>query len=311
MEQIIAKNDGFYAKEKIIFKGVSLHDPFLLLSKELQDPQEILERIKEDGFNVVRIPILPGHFLAIENYIEQHICPLVNACLQLELYCILDWHAIGNPIKHETRLQEQYHPGNPSTLYYDTNLEECKNAWKKIAQIFGKEPHVLFEIFNEPAPGEKGAPQLGLSPLFWNDWKPEAEEIVSSIRKYSKNCIIISPTRWAYTLKDVLVEPIKIINVCYSIHPYPIRKDWKEIITPILGKYPLIITEWGFKEKTSQEFMKGTKKEYALPLMKFCTTNKISWIAWCYSATWGPQMLQTWKPKDYTPYGKFVIEQLQ
>ena len=288
-----------------------MHDPYLLRTKEKKKGTGIINFLVRTGCMVVRIPILPGHYRVFKNYLRDYIDPLVRACGKKGVYCILDWHAIGNPIAGQTRLKEQFHNKNGKVYYFDTELRLCRNAWRIIARRYGQESHVLCEIFNEPAPGNQAVPSLGLSPLLWSTWRSEAIKIIRIIRKHTQNIILVAGTNWAYNLKDIVKNPIRQKNIAYAVHPYPIRKDWKQVLSLIVKKYPLIITEWGFKKNTKQMFMKGSRSGYGLPFVKYCRQKRLSWVAWCYSPSWGPAMLASWNKADYTPWGKFVIKHLR
>lgn len=294
-----------------ILRGFSIADPYRIKNEDNVNVSKIIKDIAKSGANVVRVPIQPDLFGTIPDFLETYVDEIIAECKNQGLYCVIDWHAIGNPLKNETRMKEKFKEREGIKYYtYDSTLERCKEFWQEASKRYGKETNVIFEIFNEPAPGEKDNPKMGLSALNWTGWKKEAENILNIIRKNSTNLVLISPIKWAYNLSRVAEEPLEGENIAYSVHPYPIHKDWKDNFDKVINKFPLIVTEWGFMEETSQEFMKSTPSEYGEPMWNYMEKNNISWIAWCYDPIWNPKILNSWKDADYSKWGKFVVSKL-
>jgi endoglucanase len=303
----VKNNLIFEGNTAMVLRGMAIADPVRLNGRA----KELLKDIVDFGANTVRIPIVPGLFQIDNEYLEKNIDELVFECKRLGIYCILDWHAIGNPIKGETRMKEHYFEKEGARFYeYESNINICKNAWSVISKRYRQENHVIFEIFNEPAPGENDIPHMQLSALFWEDWKKEAENIIDIIRENSKNLILVGSIKWAYDLVPVLKNPIKKENIAYSIHMYPVHAAWKIDLANAIKILPLIITEWGFSESTTQEFMRGTEKEYGLPVLNYFELKKISWIAWCYDWIWDPKMLCSAESKTLTAWGKLIVSHI-
>lgn len=231
---------------------------------------------------------------------------MIDLCLYLKLYCILDWHAIGNPLRNETRLQKYFHKKENRTIFW--YLADKKIALEYITEIakkFGKYHHVIFEIFNEPCPAEKNIEKLQLSALPFLEWRKIAIELIKIIRKNSENLIIASSNYWSFNLKDTAKNPyIEFENIAYSFHNYPIKnnENWKEMLESIKG-YPIIVTEFGYDLDEKSQY-KSTYDEYLKPFMSYLTKNQISWIGWCFSASWRPRIIKTWKPFELSDFGK-------
>jgi len=297
---------------RIIFRGFSIADPYKLENKDKVDVNRLIKEIKEMGGNIVRIPIQPDLWQVFPNFLERYVDKIVKSCKKHKIYCIIDWHAIGNPVKGETRMKDYFIEKKGKKYYrYESNLEICKRFWREASKRYGKEENVLFEIFNEPAPGEKDNIEKGLSALFWKEWKEKAEEIVKVIRKNSKNIILVGPIKWSYDLSKVVEYPINAENIAYSVHPYPIHKDWKNNFEKAINKLPIIVTEWAFKEVTKADFLRATKEDYGDYILDYMESNGIGWIAWCYDNEWGPKIFISWKKEDYTKWGKYIIEKLK
>ena len=296
-----------------VFRGVSIPDIVYLEGVEHQDIFLVIDWIKDLGFNCVRVPILPGHFIYYPNYLKNKILPVVDYLEKKGLYCILDWHAIGNPLYNQTRLQEYFHKNKDKIIYwYLADLDVAKKGLKDLVQLFGKRNHILFEVFNEPAPGEKEIPRLGLSPLPWKKWKKSLNEIIRIIRENSNNIIIVSSPYWTHHINLSAKDPIDDENIAYSFHTYPTKNNekWKELLNKA-NKLPIIITEWGFDtdKKLSQYYVSNDK--YGKSILNYCKKNNISWIAWCFSSKWRPKMVKEWNLKKLTFFGKLVISYLK
>lgn len=296
-------------KKKIILRGVSIVEPYKLVNKRERSPEKVLEEVKDHGFNAVRVPIHPGRYRVVENYLDEYVDRIVKKCEELSVHCILDWHGIGNPLTGETRLKEQFvEKGGKNYYLHDANIKLARQAWKEISQEYGECEHVLFEVFNEPAPGDEAVKKLGLSALKWSNWKKELEKLLSIIRQNSSNVVILSPTRWAYDLSKVANNPVKASNIMYSVHPYPVHDDWKENFEAA-SHLPLIVTEWGFREKTPHKFMRGSVEGYGKKILEYMGEHGISWLAWCYDDVWSPRIFKKLKydERELTEWGELLL----
>ncbi len=306
MDRIFSRgSDLATEKGKIILKGVSIPDVYRLKNKEKQDVDKTLSMIKDIGFNVVRIPILPGNAVVYgESYISD-IKRMVESCLRLGLYCILDWHAIGNPLANETRLQEYFHEkGNEKIFWYLANLEMALDKVRMLANIFGGYDNVIFEVFNEPCPSDKDIEKLRLSALPFSEWRNIAVKLIHEVRKESDNLIIVSSNYWSFNLKDTSLNPYtEFKNISYSFHNYPLRnnKNWKEMMES-LRDYPIIVTEFGYDVDEKSHY-KSSYEEYMEPFMSYLEINEISWVAWCFSASWRPRIIEQWEPFSFSDFG--------
>ena len=299
---------------KVMLRGFAIADPFRLREVDHYDILQEIPVIKKLGANVIRIPIMSGLWNSVPDLLEAYIDPVVNACKKNDIYCVLDWHAVGNPLKDQTRLADsKYIVDGKDFFIHDASFSLALSAWEIISQRYSNEPRVLFEVFNEPAPGEEDLPKLGLSALPWREWKEALLKVIRVVRTYSGNIILASPTQWAYDLARVLEDPIREFDdIAYSVHPYPIHRGWKPNFDAAHDKLPLLVTEWGFKEDTDEVFMKGTREDYGLPLQDYMESHQIGWIAWCYDPVWSPRILKKpWTARKYTPWGSFVVEQLK
>lgn len=283
-------------EEIIIFNGVMPQDPSKLHSRNKFN-KDIFEDIKEIGANAVRIPVHPENWYKDKDYLWRYLDKIVVWAGELDMYVIIDWHYIGNISSGQIENKD---------IDGIEPRELTKEFWKQTARYFKNTPHVIFEIFNEPA--------------FISDksWHSNATEIVNLIRgQGAEQIIIVGGVDFSKDLSWVNEKQIQGENIAYASHIYPSHgneKLWNRWFGEASEKYPVIITEWGFMDEnrntTKQSFLKGSKEEYGEPFIKYIEGKNIGWIACWYDDTWEPQMFNK-NFKGYTNYGKFVLELLE
>ena len=127
-----------------------------------------------------------------DNYIENPEFALkcmnkvIKAAIKNDLYIIIDWHT--------------YYP----------QKEEAKAFFSMMAQKYGKYPHIIYEIYNEPMEDS------------WESVKEYATDIISEIRKYDPdNIILVGSPHWDQDLHLVAESPLKgFNNIMYPLHFY-------------------------------------------------------------------------------------------
>ncbi len=115
----------------VTLKGVSL------CSLAWHKPLDQIARVThpETGWNpkILRLPVQPRMW-EIEGagpYMRKRIDPAVELCNKNGVYCIIDWHKIGNWTDPEVN-------------------EELMNFWSNVAPRYANNRNVLYEVFNEP-----------------------------------------------------------------------------------------------------------------------------------------------------------------
>jgi len=306
--------------KEIILKGITINSPGILKYEEKHDFLNDIKEIKKLGANAVRVPISPAYFQSKKNYCEEILDPIVSLCGDLELYCLLDWHAHGNPSQDITRKSSRF-PDIEGQLVFDANKEHAKKALESLAKRYGKENHVLFETFCTPID------------LSWEEWKSISQDFLSVIRKYSSSIVCINSVNWRQdsegkkvvgevdyaredvqwyqNLKDILKNPLSEKNIVYGAKIYSeVPEEDKKSIIELKKEFPILIIECGYEKDARESYLRGTKESYGYPLKDFLESNKISFFAWAYHPTRQTTILNSWDPKDLTEWGKFLKEEL-
>lgn len=216
----------------------------------------------------------------------QKVKAAIDACIELGIYVIVDWH--------DHRAEE--------------HLEESKAFFERISSDYGNYPNIIYELYNEP---------LNVS---WNDvLKPYHEEVISVIRKNDPNNIIVAGTpNWSQDVEDVINKKLEGSNIAYSFHFYSSTHKQElrdKAIQAINAGIPLFVTEWGMSEANGNGIIDNTSlNEWA----DFLEAYNLSWCNWSIvnkdetSAALLPttSSLSGWSESDLSVSGKIIRDYL-
>jgi hypothetical protein len=268
--------------------------------------QAAIEAIKSWGQNVVRIPLNEDCWLGIngaaynatiyQNTIKDFVDRII-ATQGMHVILDLHWTADGSTLA----TQQDPMP----------DLSHSTEFWGQVASKFKYNQNIIFELFNEPFPGKGNAQQSD-----WQCWQSGAcdessgvtfkaagmKQLTKTVRNAgAKNVIMLGGLTWANHLDGWLdfvpSDPLK--NLAAVWHSYDFNACnsltcWDSTIAPILAKYPVVVTETGFKI----DFCKN--------LWAWLENNGASYLVWTWN-TWGAQQglvsdYQTGSPTS--PYGE-------
>jgi endoglucanase len=128
-----------------------------------------------------------GAYLGNAAASKQRMATVVEAAIEAGVYVIIDWHA------------------------HNLHQTEAVAFFGEMAQRYGKNPHVLYEIFNEPEKDET-----------WQQVKDYARAVIGAIRQHDPdNLVIVGSPEWDQRIDMVAADPLKDqTNVVYSVHFY-------------------------------------------------------------------------------------------
>ncbi|MBK8801105.1 MAG: cellulase family glycosylhydrolase [Fibrobacteres bacterium] len=210
---------------------------------------------------------------------------VVEAANHRGVYSIIDWHSHYAP-KH---------------------VADAKGFFDTMSAKYGKDPGVIFELFNEP----------WANVYTWKEIKAFAEEIIPVIRKNSDNLILVGTRQWSRDVDEASLDPILDPNVAYVLHFY--AGSHRDTLTQrgrtaLANGMPLFVSEWGTTNEDGGTIDKAVYKEPTLDWFAWMDSNKISSCNWSVqnkdeaSAILKPSVskLFGWNDSDLTESGLFV-----
>ncbi len=272
----------------VVLKGMSTHG--LQWFPEYTSKQSI-ENTKSYGANVFRIAMYVDEegYRTSPEQMKQRLIEAVNTAIALDMYVVIDFHTLT------TNKPMEY-------------VEEAKTFFKEMAQLYGNNPAVIYEICNE-----------FYGDVTWSDIKPYAEEVINTIRTYTKKSIIfVGTSTWGQDIHQVKEDPLQAKNIMYTSHFYAgthhqALRD--KIIDALSAGLPICISEWGVSAADGNG---GTYEESAQEWMDFMNAYNLSWMNWSLcdkeessaALKKGTSADSIWKEDDFSDSGKFVFSHL-
>lgn len=281
--------------ETVFLRGVMPQGPAELHARN-RFGRRLFDRIAATGANVVRIAVDPESYAEDADYLWRYLDPIVSWAGENGMYVIIDLHYIGNIATgagEEMIVLETMPPQNLSLAF-----------WTQTAAYFKDAPHVIFEIFNEPAN------------IRADDWRENAQILINAIRAQgAEQLIVAGGVEYSRDLSWVLENPLDDSNLAYAAHIYPGHTQalWDYWFGETAKRYPVLLTEWGFMEadgNPKHDYLIGDAESYGEPLLAYADEHLVGWVACWYDDDWFPPMFSKGM-KTLTPLGEFVIARLE
>lgn len=287
------------AGNTVRLRGLMPADPAVLRDKD-RHGRAFYAELAGHGAKAVRVPVHPDEWVTDSDYLWRYLDPIVTWAGELGLYVIIDWHYIGNPVTGEGH--------NMPDIDRDP-MELSREFWELTADFFRTAPHVIFELYNEPAS------------ITAESWRGAAVELLGTVRDQgAEQLVIVGGIDYSRDLSWVLENPIADDAIAYATHIYPAHAAalWDHWFGRVAAEYPVLVTEWGFMQPGEQSaaaeaeapYLVGTAEGYGRRFMDYVDERGIGWIACWYDDEWLPPMFAAgWE--DRTRYGSFVLDRLR
>ena len=216
--------------------------------------KKVVRTLKND-WNATVVRAAMGVTTVEDNYLDNPSFALdcvekvVKAAIKEDIYVIIDWHA------------------------HEMHTKEAKAFFGQMAQKYGKYPHVIYELYNEPVEDS------------WESLKTYASEIITEIRRYDPdNIILMGCPHWDQDVHVVADSPLRgFSNIMYTLHFY--ASTHKEYLRDrmedaVKRGIPLFVSESGVTEASGNGVIDPESQQLWLDRME---KLKISWLCWSLS----------------------------
>jgi endoglucanase len=223
-----------------------------------------------------------GGYLANQQANIDKVRAIVDRAIARGVYVIIDWH--------------DHHAQD--------HAAQARTFFEQMARDYGKEPSVIFEVYNEPMDVE------------WPVVKTYAEDLIAVIREAgSDNLIIVGTPTWSQDVDVAAADPITSDdNVAYTLHFYadthkqPLRN---KAMAALNAGIALFVTEWGTCSADGNGAINEAETQAWLTFMR---ERSISWANWslhdkaeaCSAIASGGGSTGPWRDDQLTASGRLV-----
>ena len=187
-----------------------------------------------------------GSYLDRKDWSKEKIEAVIQGAIENDVYVIIDWHS------------------------HEIHQEEAKAFFAEMAEKYGKYPHIIYEIFNEPVHDS------------WERVKEYSIDVIKSIRKYDPvNIILVGSPHWDQDIHIVADDPITgFDNLMYTVHFYAAThgQSLRDRANYALEKnIPIFVSECAGMEASGDGPIDYTEWNKWIDWM---VENKIGWVSW-------------------------------
>ena len=193
--------------------------------------------------------LIEDNYLENPKFAMQCITPVIESAIKNDVYVIIDWHS------------------------HVLQTKEARQFFGQMAKKYGKYPHVIYEIYNEPVEDT------------WADLKKYATEVIGEIRKYdADNIVLVGCPHWDQDIHLVAESPLEgFSNIMYTVHFYAATHGeyLRERTEAAVKKgIPVFISESGATEASGDGKIDPESEEQWIQM---CERLGISWVCWSIS----------------------------
>lgn len=228
----------------------------------------------------------------------------IQDALNNEMFVILCWHTIGWP-----------DGATENTDWYDTSWALCRSFWTDMADWFGTDNRILFELWNEPvSPSYNNLSSWGGT----GGMRAKHMELITLIRgRGANNVVLCSGDQNTFDLRGIASNLIPGPNVAYAWHCYPTNgygsaAAWDLMLENLSSLVPVVTTEWGSSNETrylNEHFYAASNAAFNDPFIAYANAKGLHWTGWCWHPDNGPRMID-WTWRSAFPFGTYVKNKL-
>lgn len=286
-------------------RGINMGDPFWARGwyGSMYSTANYATLAQDWHANVVRISIFPTQWKNMNRTtLLEGLDTEIQAALSNGMYVIISYHVIGWP---DGWYQPAY-PGNPADTY-DSSLSVATSFWTQMAQTYGSDTRIIFDLWNEPVHDSSDWSNV----TYWTSLKPSYESLIQTVRNNgAQNIVLATGSGWASWLAGIKDSPLADTKVMYAYHKYSVEGNnteavWNTDLGGLLGVKPVIVSEWGYEDSdVTNPTWPGTQTSYGDPFTQWLDSNNLSNLTWMYHHDWTPALIKS----DSTPtlYGTFI-----
>lgn len=255
--QIYGSCDGVVTGKEVQVRGMSLYWSLLSKATDFWSEAAISTMVKDMKIQIIRAAMATGTedwgeykgYALDPNTQKAFMKTVVEAAIKQDIYVIIDWHS------HEATNQ----------------TASSKAFFSEMAKEYGSYDNVIFEIFNEPTDQS------------WSSIRSYANEIVSEIRKYSDNLVLVGNPNWGQQPNKAIGNEVSGGNIAYTFHYYAgshsTSSEGANALKAMNAGLSVFVSEWGTGNADGGGNVASANSNW----QSWLNTHKLSWANWSAS----------------------------